>query len=41
MKEELPGKIITEFSTLRPKLFCYLTDPNQERDKAKGSKSFS
>ena len=37
MKDELGGKIITEFVTLRPKTYSYLTD-NKEVKKAKGTK---
>ena len=37
MKDELGGKIITEFVTLRPKTYSYLTD-NKEDKKAKGTK---
>ena len=35
MKDELGGKIITEFVTLRPKTYSYLTDDCKE---AKGTK---
>ena len=38
MKEELGGKIITEFVTLRPKTYSYLTDGCKEDEKAKGTK---
>ena len=38
MKDELGGKIITEFVTLRPKTFPYLTDDCKEDKKAKGTK---
>ena len=38
MKEELGGKIITEFVTLRPKTYSYLTDDGKEDKKAKGTK---
>ena len=38
MKDELDGKIITEFVTLRPKTYSYLTDDVQENKKAKGTK---
>ena len=38
MKDELGGKIITEFVTLRPKTYCYLTDDGKEDKKAKGTK---
>ena len=38
MKDELGGKIITEFVTLRPKAYSYLTDDNKEDKKAKGTK---
>ena len=30
MKDELGGEIITEFVTLRPKTYSYLTDDNKE-----------
>ena len=36
MKDELGGKIITEFVTLRP--YSYLTDDGKEDKKAKGTK---
>ena len=38
MKNELGGKIITEFITLRPKTYSYLTDDCKEDKKAKGTK---
>ena len=38
MKDELRGKIITEFVTLRPKTYSYLTDDGKEDKKAKGTK---
>ena len=38
MKDELGGKIITEFVTLRPKTYYYLTDDGKEDKKAKGTK---
>ena len=38
MKDELGGKIITEFVTLRPKTYSYLTDDGKEDNKAKGTK---
>ena len=38
MKDELGGKIITEFVTLRPKTYSYLTDDGREDKKAKGTK---
>ena len=40
MKDELGGKIITEFVTLRPKTNSYLTDDGKEDKKAKGTKKF-
>ena len=39
MKDELGGKIITKFVTLRPKTYSYLTDDNKEDKKAKGTKT--
>ena len=38
MKDELGGKIITEFITLRPKTYSYLIDDFKEDKKAKGTK---
>ena len=38
MKDELGGKIITEFVALRPKTYSYLTDDYKEDKKAKGTK---
>ena len=38
MKDELGGKIITEFVTLRPKTYSFLTDNGKEDKKAKGTK---
>ena len=38
MKDELGGKIISEFVTLRPKTYSYLTDDGKEDKKAKGTK---
>ena len=38
MKDELDGKIITEFVTLRPKRYSFLTDDGKEGKKAKGTK---
>ena len=38
MKDELGGKIITDFVTLRPKTYSYLTDDCKEDKKAKGTK---
>ena len=38
MKDELGGKIIIEFVTLRPKTYSFLTDDGKEDKKAKGSK---
>ena len=39
MKDELGGEIITEFVTLRPKTYSYLTDNSKEDKKAKGTKN--
>ena len=38
MKDELGGKIITEFVILRPKAYSYSTDDCKENKKAKGTK---
>ena len=38
MKDEVGGKIIMEFVTLRPKTYSYLTDDGKEDKKAKGTK---
>ena len=38
MKDELGGKIVTEFAALRPKTYSYLTDDCEEDEKAKGTK---
>ena len=38
MKDELGGKIIMEFVTLRPKTYSFLTDDGKEDKKAKGIK---
>ena len=38
MKDELGGKIITEFVTLRRKTYSHLTDDCKEDKKAKGTK---
>ena len=38
MKDELGGRIITEFVALRPKSYSYFTDDCKEDKKAKGTK---
>ena len=38
MKDELGGKIISEFVTLRPKIYSYQNDDGKEDKKAKGTK---
>ena len=38
MKDELGGKIMTEFVAIRPKNYSYLTDDWEEDKKAKGTK---
>ena len=40
MKDELGGKIITEFVTLRPKTYSFLTDDGKEDKKTKGTKKY-
>ena len=40
MKDELGGNIITEFVTLRPKTYSFLTYDGKEDKKAKGTKKF-
>ena len=39
MKDELGGKIMTEFVALRPKTYSYLTDDCEEDKKGKGKKN--
>ena len=41
VKDALGGKIMTGLATLRPKTYRYLTDHNDENNKAKGTKSIS
>ena len=38
MKDELGGKIMTEFDTLRPKTYSYIMDDGNSDKKAKGTK---
>ena len=38
MKDELGGKIMTEFVALRPKAYAYLDDDGNEHKKSKGTK---
>ena len=39
MKDELGGKIMTEFATLRPKTYSYLMVDDSKAKKAKGTKN--
>ena len=41
MKDELGGKIITEFVAFRPKTYSYLTDDGKNVKKAKGTKKLA
>ena len=41
MKDELGGKIMTEFVALRPKRCSHLTDDDKNVKKAKGPKKIS
>ena len=41
LKDELYRKIITEFAALRPKIYNYLTDDNDENKEVKIIKSVS
>ena len=40
MKDELGGKVIMEFVTLRPKTYSYLINHSKEDKKAKGTKKY-
>ena len=40
MKDELGGKIMTEFVAFRPKTYYYLMDGDSEAKKAKGTKKY-
>ena len=39
MKDELGGKIMTEFAALRPKTYSYLMDDGNSDKRAKGKKN--
>ena len=39
MKDELGGKIMTEFVSLRPKTYSYIMDDGKNDKKAKGTKT--
>ena len=39
MKDELGGKIMTEFVAFRPKTYSYLMDDGENKKKAKGTKN--
>ena len=41
MKNELGGKIITEFIAIRPKTYCYLKDDDKNVEKDKRTKKMS
>ena len=40
MIDELGGKVMTEFATLRPETYTYLLGVNDENKKPKGKKEF-
>ena len=40
MKDELGGKIMTEFAALKPNIYLSLTDDNDVNKKLKGTKKF-
>ena len=39
MKDELAGKIMTEFTALKPKTYSYLMDDGNSGKKGKGTKN--